>query len=304
MDFKVTILGTGAAVPTLSRGNSAQFITCQHRKILIDCGEGTQLQMRKFKVKFQDVQIILISHLHGDHVFGLPGLIGTMQLLGRDKPLIIIGPKGIKNYLLSIFESIGLPLIIPIEFREIDSKVKNEIVFEDRCIMIHAFPLNHRILTFGYKIEEKPGKRGLNKEAFDKTGVSFAYINKLKDGEDIIDNNGVEVKSEDVTYPAKPTKSYAYCSDTCYHPPIIESLKNVDLLYHEATFIEKERKRAKMTFHSTASDAAKIAKEANAKRLILGHFSNRYNSTEAHLEEATPIFKNTRAAEDGELFYV
>src|SRR5690554_674121 len=277
MSFNVTILGSGAAVPTLKRGTTAQLINCQQRSILIDCGEATQLQMRRYKVKFQNIQLVLISHLHGDHVFGLPGLISTMQLLGRKSPMTLIGPKGLKEFLLSQFKLVGL---------------------------YNGFTLNHRIATHRYRIDEKPGNRRLDKEAFDQTGVSTSYINKLISGEDIVDNNGIMVRSEDVTYSPKPTKSYAFCSDTAYHPPIIEHLKNVDLLYHEATFIDKESERASETFHSTAKQAATIALKANAKRLILGHFSARYKSMENHLEEAQTIFERVFVPEDGEFFNV
>ncbi|PKR81731.1 ribonuclease Z [Brumimicrobium salinarum] len=303
MSFKVTILGTGAAVPTLSRGTTSQMINCQQRSILIDCGEATQIQMRKFKVKFQNVQLILISHLHGDHVFGLPGLISTMQLLGRKKALTIIGPKGIKAFLLTQFKIVGLYNGFPIHFSELDEKQEG-IIFEDKCLKISTFPLKHRIPTHGYRIDEKPGKRRLNKQAFDQTGVSNSYIEKLLSGADIKDNSGVIVKSEDVTYPHKPTKSYAFCSDTAYHLPIINHIKNIDLLYHEATFIDKEGDRAVETYHSTAKQAAAIALKAKAKRLILGHFSARYKNMETHLEEAQTIFDSVFIPSDGEVFNI
>ncbi|HLV41558.1 MAG TPA: ribonuclease Z [Brumimicrobium sp.] len=303
MSFNVTILGTGAAVPTLKRGTTAQLVNCQQRSILIDCGEATQLQMRKFQVKFQNIQLVLISHLHGDHVFGLPGLISTMQLLGRTAPITIIGPKGIKEFLLSQFKLVGLYNGFPLNFTELVPQQEG-LVFEDKCLEIKTFPLSHRIATHGYRIDEKPGNRRLDKEAFEKTGVSTSYINKLISGEDIEDNNGVVVHSEDVTYSPKPTKSYAFCSDTAYHPPIIEHLTDVDLLYHEATFIDKESERATDTFHSTAKQAATIALKANAKRLILGHFSARYKTMDAHLEEAQTIFERVFIPEDGEFFNV
>tara|TARA_B100000508_G_scaffold141026_1_gene145337 strand:+ start:120758 stop:121669 length:912 start_codon:yes stop_codon:yes gene_type:complete len=301
MSFDVTLLGTGAAVPSLSRGTTAQFVNIHQRHILIDCGEATQIQMRKFKVKFQKVDLILISHLHGDHVFGLAGLISTMQLLGRTTQLRIIGPKGIKSFLLQQFEHVGLYRGFPIHFDEIEEGASG-LVFEDRLLEISTFPLNHRIQTQGYRISEKPGKRQLNKEEFDKYDVSVSYINKLLDGEDIEDNEGKIVRSDDVTFPPKPTKSYAFCSDTAYHPPIIEQLKDVDLLYHEATFIDKEAERASETYHTTAKQAATIALKANAKRLILGHFSARYQSTDMHLAEAKTIFEQTFCPEDGERF--
>jgi ribonuclease Z len=303
MSFSVTILGSGAAVPTLKRGTTSQFVSCQQRSILIDCGEGTQIQMRKFKVKFQGIQIILISHLHGDHVFGLCGLISTMQLLGRKEAIIVVGPVGIKEFLMNQFKITGYYNGFPIDFRELEPETSG-IVFEDKCVEIQTFPLSHRIQTQGYRINEKPGKRGLDKEAFDETGISTSYIQKLISGEDVVDNEGNIVKSADVTYSPKPTKSYAFCSDTAYHTPIIESLKNVDLLYHEATFTDHESERATETFHSTAKQAATIALKSNAKRLILGHFSARYITLEIHKEEAQSIFERVFIPEDGELFYV
>lgn len=302
MNLSVTILGSGAAVPTLHRGTTAQFINCQQRHILIDCGEGTQLQMRKFKVKFQSIEIVLISHMHGDHIFGLPGLISTMQLLGRTQPITIIGPKGIKEYLNSQFKISGTQKGFPINYLELSAN-SEQIVFEDKCIEIKTFPLNHRIQTQGYRINEKPSKRHLNKIAFDKTGVSIAYIQKLINGDDIQDNNGVIVKSEDVTFPPDSTKSYAFCSDTAYFPEIIEHIMDVDLLYHEATFIDKEAERAAETYHSTAKQAASIALKANAKGLVLGHFSARYSDMTTHLNEAQEIFEKVFIPKDGELFY-
>ena len=302
MNFSVTILGSGAAIPTLSRGATAQFVNCQQRHILIDCGEGTQLQMRKFKVKFQKIQLILISHLHGDHIFGLPGLISSMQLLGRTQPLTVIGPKGIKEYLNAQFTTSGVQNGFDIQFKELSNNAQ-QVVFEDKCISIQTFPLKHRIQTQGYRINEKPGKRHLDKEAFDKTGVSIAYIQKLIGGEDIQDNEGVVVKSEDVTFPPDPVKSYAFCSDTAYFPNIIAHIKNVDLLYHEATFNDKEADRATETYHSTAKQAATIALKANAKKLVLGHFSSRYKDMTQHQNEAQEIFDRVFIPKDGELFY-
>ncbi|MFA5573813.1 MAG: ribonuclease Z [Brumimicrobium sp.] len=303
MSFSVRILGSGAAVPTLQRGTTSQYIQCQQRHILIDCGEGTQLKLRKYKIKFQNIDIILISHLHGDHILGLPGLISTMQLLGRTKPIIIVGPKGIKAFVMSLFAFTELKDIFSINFQELEQDTIG-IVYEDKCISIKTFPLKHRISTQGYRIDEKPGKRHLDKHAFDKTGVSVAYIHKLISGEDIVDNNGVEVKYLDVTTPPNPTKSYAFCSDTAFHLPVVEHIKNVDLLYHEATFIDKESERSTQTYHSTAKQAATIALKANAKRLVLGHFSSRYKDTNQHLTEAKEIFDLVFAPNDGEIFNV
>lgn len=298
MCFTITFLGTGAAVPTLNRGTSSQFIDCHQRKILIDCGEGTQLKLRQAKIKFQNLQLVLISHLHGDHVLGLPGLISTMQLLGRVQPLQVIGPKGIKKFVLTQLKLTYGYLGFHIEFTELE-KEQTGVVFEDKCLSVSTFPLLHRVPTQGYRIEEKIGKRPLNKEAFDATGVSVAYIEKLKAGMDVTDNDGREVKYLDVTFPPKPTKAYAYCSDTKYNEEMLQYIENVNLLYHEATFVEKERQRAQDTFHSTAKDAAKIALKAKVGKLVLGHFSARYTETIEHLKEAKTIFKNVCVPEDG-----
>lgn len=298
MCFKITLLGTGAAIPTLQRGTSAQYINCQQRKILIDCGEGTQLKLRQAKIKFQNLQLILISHLHGDHILGLPGLISTMNLLGRKQKLLIIGPEGIENFIQSQLTFTQSYIGFEIEYKVL-KKNTNECIFEDKCITIETFPLKHRIPTQGYRINEKPGKRPLDKVAFDKTGVSVAYIEKLKAGQDIVDNNGVEVKSEKVTLPPKPSKSYAYCSDTAYDESIIPFIKGVDVLYHEATFIEKEKDRAKSTCHSTAKQAALIAKKAGVKRLLLGHLSARYKEISDHISEAEVYFEEVMVPEDG-----
>lgn len=299
--FNVRILGTGAAIPTLKRGTTSHFVNCQQRSILIDCGEGTQIQMRRFNVKYQNIQIVLISHLHGDHVLGLPGLIGTMQLLGRTKPMTIIGPEGIQELLTSLFKWTKSYNSFPIHYVCLEPK-EQRVVYEDKCIKINAFPLKHKIPAHGFRIDEKPGKRHLNKEAFDQTKVSVSYIEKLLSGKDIEDNNGVVVKWEDVTFPPSPTKSYAFCSDTAFHLPIIDAVQNVDLLYHEATFIDKDADRAVSTFHSTAKQAASIALKSNVKRLVLGHFSARYNNTEIHLKEAKEIFDNVYIPEDGAFF--
>lgn len=303
MSFELTILGSGAAVPTLNRATTAQYVNCHQRHILIDCGEGTQVQLRKFKIKLQQLSLILISHLHGDHVFGLAGLLSTMHLLGRDKGITIIGPEGIKSFLTNQFNSIGIKSLFEVNFIELTEN-SSGIVFEDKCICIRNFPLKHRVATHGYVIEEKPHKRKLLKDEFDKTGVSVSYISKLIQGEDIKDNNGVIVKTDDVTIPGKPSKSYAFCSDTAYTTDIIPYIKNVNLLYHEATFIDKESDRAQKTFHSTAKQAATIALKANVERLVLGHFSARYKTFDDHLNEAKSIFEATFIPEDGERFIV
>jgi ribonuclease Z len=303
MDFEVTILGSNAAIPTLSRGTTAQFVQCKQRHILIDCGEGTQLQLRKFQIKYQRITTILISHLHGDHVFGLPGLISTMQLMGRTQGITIFGPVGIKKLLKTQLEAGGGYFQFTIDFVELEPH-SSGLIFEDKCIKIFNFPLKHRIPTHGYRIQEKPALRKLLKEKFDATGVSIAYIKKLIQGEDIVDNRGVEVKSDDVTLPPIRTRAYAFCSDTAYSESVLPHIKDIDLLYHESTFLDAEAERANETYHSTAKQAATIAQKADAKRLILGHFSSRYKDLSDFKKEAETIFNNVSIPSDGEVFVI
>jgi ribonuclease Z len=303
MSFTVTILGSGAAVPKLSRGTTAQYVSCHNRQILLDCGEGTQLQFRKFKLKFQSLDIILITHLHGDHVFGLPGLISTMGLLGRTKKLKIIGPTGIKKLITAQLDIVGMNKSFELIFTEIEKESAVQI-YDDKCIEIHTFPLNHRIETQGYLINEKPHKRKLIPEKFEEYGVSVSYIQKLIQGRDITDNNGVFVRSDDVTVPGKASKSYAYCTDTAYDEKIIPHIQNADVLYHEATFLEADADRASKTYHSTAKQAASIAFKAGVKRLVLGHFSARYKDLNVFKEEAETIFEPTFIPNDGDIFYI
>lgn len=303
MSFTVTILGSGAAVPKLTRGATAQFVHCQNRQILLDCGESTQLQFRKFKLKFQTLDLICITHLHGDHVFGLPGLLSTMGLLGRKKGITLFGPKGLKRLVHAQLEIVGMHDSFPINIHEL-AKNQTGIIFEDKCIEIRTFPLLHRVDTQGYIIKEKPHKRRLLREKFDEYGVSVSYIQKLIQGYDITDNEGVHVKSDDVTIAGKPAKSYAYCTDTAYSEAIIEHIREVDLLYHEATFLDSEADRAAQTFHSTAKQAAAIAQKAKVKRLVLGHFSARYKELDNFKKEAETIFAPVFIPQDGEVFNV
>ncbi len=298
MSFIVTILGSGSAVPTNSRFPTSHFVECNNRYILIDCGEGTQFQLRKFNIKIQSIQIILISHLHGDHFFGLPGLLSTMHLLGRDKGLRIIGPEGLENCIRSQIEIGHNKLNFDIEFCTLN---KNSIssVYKDKAIEIQTFPLNHRIQTQGYLIKEVQGELNMRKDLVAKESIPLEVIHKLKAGKDFLDSTGKFWKFKEYTLPPKSLLSYAYCSDTKYEERICDHIMNSTLLYHEATFVEKDAGRAKLTYHSTAKDASKIALKSRAKKLVLGHISARYSSTEKHILEAQEIFKNVEFAEDG-----
>ena len=303
MNFTITILGSGAALPTFSRNPTSQYIECNNRHILIDCGEGTQMQMRKFGVKFQRITHILISHLHGDHFFGLVGLLSTMHLLGRDQGITIYGPIGLEEIIRSQLEIGGSKLEFGLTFVPLDGKTPS-LLFEDKLIEIHTFPLKHRIPTNGFLIKEKRKEYTLLGEIFKADGLSLTFIPKFKNGEDVIDENGETHYFEEYTSPPPPTRSYAFCSDTIYSEKIIPYIDNVDLLYHEATFTEEFRSRAKATFHSTAIDAANIALKSSAKKLILGHLSARFENGKEHVNEAKTIFKNVEVVEDGNVYEV
>jgi ribonuclease Z len=303
VSFELTILGSGAAVPTFRRNPTAQYIVCNDRHILIDCGEGTQMQIRKYSIRFQRISHILISHLHGDHFFGLVGLLSTMHLMGRDKGITVYGPEELENIVRSQLEIAGARLDFDLKFVKLNGK-EVKLIFEDNLIEIHTFPLKHRIPTNGFVIREKIKERRLISEAIKGSGLLIEHLPKLKRGEHVVDEKGNEFDFEEFTLPPHPSFSYAFCSDTRYDESIAPYIKNVDVLYHEATFIDKDEDRAKTTFHSTAKQAATIAAKAGVGRLLLGHLSARYESTDVHLEEAKTIFDKTLVVEDGDVFRI
>jgi ribonuclease Z len=298
VSFQVTILGSGAALPTGRRNPTAQYINCNERHILIDCGEGTQMQIRKFGVRFQRIQHILISHLHGDHFFGLVGLISTMRLMGRDKDLAIYGPKGLEQIVRMQLEIGGATLDFDIRFVELNGD-ESRMIFEDSQIEIHTFPLKHRIPTNGFLIREKSKERKLLSHRISGSGLLFEHMHLLKKGEDVYTEDGRYFRNQDYTADPSPVRSYAYCSDTLYAERIVPFVQGVDLLYHEATFIEKDIERARATYHSTARQAAEIAKKAGVKKLLIGHLSARYEDGDLHLIEAQAVFPETLVVEDG-----
>jgi ribonuclease Z len=303
MNFEVTILGSGAALPTSYRNPTSQYVQCNDRHILIDCGEGTQVQLRKYQVHIQKINHILISHLHGDHFFGLVGLLSSLHLLGRDKGLTIYGPEELEQIIRLQLEVGGAKLAFDLKFVALNGK-EHRLLFEDKLIEIWTFPLSHRIPTNGFLIKEKPKERKLNAERFEEAGLSLTLIPKLKQGLDVELESGEVIYADEYTYAAKPSKSYAYCSDTIFDERIVEYIKNADLLYHEATFLNDKLERAKQTFHSTASQAATIAKQAQVGKLLLGHLSARYENGLRHLEESSPIFENVTVVEDGDVYSV
>ena len=299
--MRLTILGCYAATPRTLTNPTAQVLEINGHIILIDCGEGTQVQLRKHKIKFSRINHILISHLHGDHFFGLPGFVSTMRLLGREKELHIYGPKGIKEAITLLLKLGDSWTNYPLIFHELTSN-ETELIFEDKKISISTIPLYHRIYTNGFLIKEKIGKRKLNIEVVESYDIDKAYFQNIKNGKDIVLENGDIISNEVLTFDPPAPKSYAFCSDTVYNLEISKQIKEVDVLYHESTFLESESLLAAKTKHSTAMQAAQIAKAANVKNLILGHYSTRYKSIELFKEEALTIFSNVHLADDGRTF--
>lgn len=300
MPFKLVIIGSGAAVPSLERAVTSQYLNFNERRILIDCGEGTQLQLRKYKVKFQRLQYILISHLHGDHYLGLVGLLASMNLLGRTQKLIIFAPPDLEKIIKLQFELTHVKLDYEIEFVHLTNKNK-ELIFEDKVIEIYAFPLKHRITCYGFLFKEKPKLLNVDKDKIEMHQITLAEIWQIKNGNGII-RNGKEIPAKKLTLAPSKLFQYAFCTDTKYYPKLVEIIAGVDLLYHEATFTEKHADRAKATMHSTALQAAKIAKEAKVGQLLLGHFSARFHSTKELSDEAKEVFKHVKCVEDGDEF--
>jgi len=299
--MKLHILGCYAATPRTLSNPTSQVLELNNHLFLIDCGEGTQVQLRKHKIKFSRISHIFISHLHGDHFFGLPGLISTFRLLGREKELHIYGPKGIKQAITLMLKLGNSWTNYPLIFHELaeDSSVR---IFEDDKVFIETLPLDHRIYTNGFLFYEKEGERKLNVDADKKYQIDQAYYRKIKAGEDMVLDDGQVIGNQELTFDPPRPWSYAYCSDTAYQPELVPKLKEVRVLYHEATFLESENHLAEKTKHATARQAATIARDAGVETLILGHFSTRYKTTSSFAEEAQGIFRGVLLAEDGKQF--
>jgi ribonuclease Z len=299
--MKLTLLGCYAATPRTITNPTAQVLEIRNRMFLIDCGEGTQVQLRKNKLKFSKINHIFISHLHGDHMYGLVGLISTFMLLNRQTDLHVYGPKGIKEIILLQLRYSNSFTGYNLYFHELESK-ESEVIFEDDKVIVKTIPLQHRIYTNGFLFQEKPKERKLNVEAIEHYQIDKAYYRKIKYGGDITLDNGKIIPNAELSFDPEPTKSYAFCSDTVYNEGIVPHIQNVDVLYHEATFLESEADKAEKTMHSTAKQAATIAKFANVKHLVLGHYSTRYSSIELFQQEAETIFPNVLLGDDGKVF--
>ena len=298
MSFKLTILGCNSAVPSLERHPTAQLLNANERFFLIDCGEGTQVRLRKYQLSFQRINHIFISHLHGDHYFGLIGLISSMHLLGRNKDLHIYAHQELKAIIDLQLEASNTELNYPLFFHPI-SETNEQVLYEDEKISVSNVILNHSIKCSGFIFKEKKSKRRISKDKIEKYNISFDKYNGIKEGADWIADNGDVIKNKEITTKNSPAHSYAFCTDTLYDEALVEKIKGVDLLYHEATFKKELSERAKETGHSTTFDAATIARKAVVKHLMIGHFSQRYRNLDELLVEAKEFFENTHLAESG-----
>ena len=299
--MKLTVLGCFSATPRKNTNPSAQVLDMGNNLFLIDCGEGTQVQLRKNRIKFNRIKHIFISHLHGDHYFGLAGLISTFRLLTREADLHIYAPKGLKEVITLQMKLADSWTNYKLIFHELSSK-KSELIYEDDRVEVFTIPLNHRVYTNGFLFKEKPHERKLHIGKVEDAKIDRAYYRKLKQGFDVKNEDGIVIKNSEVTLAGPKPKSYAYCSDTAYHESIVPIVKNADVMYHEATFLDKLEHLAKKTKHATAKQAATIAKMANVTNLILGHFSTRYDDLSEFILEAREIFDNVILAEEGKTF--
>ena len=296
--FDLNILGCGSALPTTRHNASSQVINLRDKLYMIDCGEGTQLQMRKMKIKFSQLNHIFISHLHGDHSLGLPGLVSTLGMLGRMGDLFVYGPAEVGEYVQVIEKLFCQGSPFQMKFQAVDTNNYN-LVMEDRSVSVYSLPMKHRVPCCGYLFVEKERSPHIIREMIDFYKIPISKIELIKQGADFVTEEGEVIPNKSLTRPAEPAKRYAYCSDTAFFPKIVPYIEGVDLLYHEATFLEADSARAYETFHSTTKQAASIARNAQVKKLLIGHYSARYIDLLPLEKEARSIFHNTLLANEG-----
>ena len=296
--MKVTVLGSQGAIPKAGLFSSSLLLNVSNTNILIDCCEGAQFQLRKNKIKLSKIEIILISHAHGDHYFGLIGLISTLSLMKRDKKLTLFCPLSVLKIVQAHLKFSKMNLSYELEMKVLNNQSRINIL-ENNQFSIYAFPLKHSIYTNGFLIKEKEKKRKLILEKALEKNIDKIYYNKLTKKENVINNDGVEIDYKDVTKPGEKPKAFAYCSDTAYFDELINYIKGVDLLYCETTFLEKDKDKADLTLHSTSKDAATLAKKGRVKKLLIGHFSSRYDDNNDFITEAASIFENVIISEEG-----
>ena len=297
-EFNINILGCGSALPTTRHLATSQIVDLRDKLYMIDCGEGTQVQMLRMRVRFGRLAHIFISHLHGDHCFGLPGLISTLGMLGRTGELVVHGPKEVETYLRPVMDLFCRGMEFEVRFNPVDTR-SHSLVMEDRSLSVYSIPLKHRIPTCGYLFAEKPKEAHIIREMTDFYQVPVRCMKDIKQGQDYVTPEGEVVPNSRLTRPAAPPKRYAFCSDTAYNRSIIPIIEGADLLYHEATFAECDLARAKETFHSTARQAAEIARDAHVKRLVIGHYSARYEDLSELHREAEAVFPGTILGNEG-----
>ena len=295
--FELHVLGCGSALPTTRHFPTSQIVNVRDKLFMIDCGEGAQLQFRKSRLKFSRLNHIFISHLHGDHCFGLLGLISTLNLLGRTAELHIHSPKGFEDLMIPMLDFFNRQMTYRVLFHEFGSK-EAAVVYEDRSLTVTTIPLRHRMPCCGFLFAEKPGPNHILRDMIDFYQVPVYELNRIKNGADYVTPEGEVIPNARLTRPSAAPRRYAYCSDTIYLPSVTEQIKGVDLLFHEATFAEDAAPRAKETFHTTASQAARIARDAEVKKLLIGHFSARYDDEQVLLDEARAVFPNTQLAKE------
>ena len=295
--FELTILGCGSALPTTRHFATSQVLNVREKLYMIDCGEGSQLQMRRSHLKFSHLNHVFISHLHGDHCFGLIGLISTFGLLGRTAPLHVHAPENFGSMLQSMLDFFCKGLDFNIEFHPVDT-TRHALVHEDRSVMVYSIPLRHRIACCGYLFKEKELLPHIRRDMIDFYHIPVCEINNIKNGKDWVTEDGHVIPCSRLTTPAAPARSYAYCSDTCYLPELSSLVGGVDLLFHEATFLHEDLQRAQETFHTTALQAATLARDSRVKALCIGHFSARYEDEAVLLDEARSVFAHTILAKE------
>lgn len=299
--MKLTVLGCYAATPRTFTNPTSQVLEIGNQLFLIDCGEGTQVALRRNKVKFSKIKHIFISHLHGDHFYGLVGLVSTFTLLNREAELHIHGPKGIKEIILLQLRLSNSWTSFPLYFHELEGK-SPELILDDKKVTVETIPLDHRIYTNGFLFREKPGERKLLMDKVLNYDIEVVYYRGIKKGKDAVLEDGRVIPNAELTADPEPPKSYAFCSDTRYDPRIVPQIEGVSVLYHESTFLEEHASLAGPTKHSTAKEAASIARQAGAGVLVLGHFSTRYNDYSLFQKEAEEVFDKVLLADDGKVF--
>ncbi|WP_456098911.1 ribonuclease Z [Prevotella jejuni] len=299
--FKVHILGCGSALPTLQHNASSQIVELREKLFMIDCGEGTQIQLRRSRIHFSKIIAVFISHLHGDHCFGLPGMISTFGMTGRTAPLHIYAPAAFEPILDQTLSFFCQGLEFKVVFHAVDT-TQNKVVYEDRSLTVETIPLQHRIDCCGYLFREKPILPHIRRDMIDFYKIPISQINNIKAGADWVTAEGEVIANSRLTTPAEPARSYAYCSDTRYIKTLHELVKGVSTLYHESTYSAEDAERARLYWHSTSQDAARVARDASVGKLLLGHFSARYNNESQLLEEAKEIFPNSYLTREGATF--